>query len=131
MESTIAEKLQAMIQLGDANSRMKDFYDIWKLSQIFDFDGMLLFNAIKATFESRNVVIKENPAVFNADFASQKDKIVQWSAFIRKSELEDAPTSFEDVLSAVKKFIQPIVVYIVKAEKFHKVWIAPGPWRIN
>lgn len=129
MESAIAEKLQAMIQLGETNSRMKDFYDLWKLFQLFDFNGNVLSDAVSATFRNRNTALAENPAVFQPAFASQNEKIVQWSAFIRKAELEDAPTQYKDVVSKVKLFAQPLLLSMAKEQVFDEVWIAPGPWR--
>ena len=53
-EAVVAEKLEELVKLGIVNTRMKDFYDLWKLSRDFDFDGALLCNAIKATFKRRN-----------------------------------------------------------------------------
>ena len=56
-ETVVAEKLEAMVQLGMANSRMKDFYDVAVLAREFDFDGDLLARAIRATFERRGTVL--------------------------------------------------------------------------
>jgi len=63
MESTIAEKFEAMVKLGIVNSRMKDFYDIWVLSRQFDFDGHVLAMAIRKTFENRRTDIPSQPTV--------------------------------------------------------------------
>ena len=64
MESTIAEKYQAMVKLGILNSRMKDFYDIWLLSHTFDFDGEVLAEAVNRTFKNRKTDLNTEPAVF-------------------------------------------------------------------
>ena len=58
-ESSISEKLEAMIKLGMLNSRMKDFYDIWLLSRLFDFEGPKLVQAIQQTFEQRGTVLPQ------------------------------------------------------------------------
>jgi hypothetical protein len=61
----VAEKFQAMVAMGIANSRMKDFYDVWTLAQQFEFDGTLLSSAIRATFERRQTPIPNSPPPFN------------------------------------------------------------------
>ncbi|MBW1863601.1 MAG: nucleotidyl transferase AbiEii/AbiGii toxin family protein [Deltaproteobacteria bacterium] len=128
-ESTIAEKFQTMFKLGVLNSRMKDFYDIWFLSRMFDFRGETLAEAIEKTFENRNTPITVNPTVFNFSFTKDEDKKIQWLGFIKKAKLIDAPGSFEDVAAAVKVFLEPIVAATVERQRFHSIWTAPGPWR--
>jgi len=128
-ESTIAEKLQAMVKLGVLNSRMKDFYDIWFLSRAFDFRGDTLAEAIEKTFENRKTTITLNPTVFDLSFRKDAGKKVQWVGFIRKAKLADAPESFEDVVAALKAFLDPILTSIVERQRFRGLWTAPGPWR--
>ncbi|MDF1592693.1 MAG: nucleotidyl transferase AbiEii/AbiGii toxin family protein [Desulfobacterales bacterium] len=128
-ESTIAEKFQAMVKLGVLNSRMKDFYDIWFLSRTFDFRGDTLAEAIEKTFENRKTIITINPTVFDLSFRKDAGKKVQWLGFIRKAKLADAPESFEDVVAAIKAFLDPILTSIVERQRFHGLWTAPGPWR--
>ena len=94
MESTIAEKFQAMVKLGTLNSRMKDFYDIYILSRTFDFRGDILAEAIEKTFENRNTPLPIKPTVFDPSFITAGDKKVQWLGFIRKAKLSDAPEAF-------------------------------------
>ena len=67
-ESSIAEKLEAMVKLGVLNSRMKDFYDIWLLSRQFDFDGANLAEAIRLTFERRDTSVPMALDVFTDPF---------------------------------------------------------------
>ena len=64
LESVIAEKFQASIYLAEANSRMKDFYDIYELCSAFDFEGALLSEAITQTFERRKTETQEVPTIF-------------------------------------------------------------------
>ena len=129
MESTIAEKFQAMVKLGVLNSRMKDFYDIWMLSRMFDFKGETLAEAVEKTFENRKTQIDTNPTVFNTSFAKDDDKTVQWMGFIRKAKLTDAPETFEEVVAAIKRFLEPIAASLAADRPFHRTWNAPGPWR--
>jgi hypothetical protein len=60
-ETVVAEKFQAMAALGEANSRMKDFYDVWVLSKTYDFNHERLAQAIAATFARRQTTIPEAP----------------------------------------------------------------------
>jgi hypothetical protein len=83
MESTIAEKFQAMVKLGVLNSRMKDFYDIWVLSRTFDFKGEILDEAIEKTFDKRNTPVNLDAALFNRSFGRDRDKNVQLSNLLK------------------------------------------------
>jgi hypothetical protein len=129
MESTIAEKFQAMVKLGVLNSRMKDFYDIWMLSRTFDFKGEMLAEAVEKTFENRNTPITRALTVFDPSFVREEGKKVQWQAFIRKAKLADVPDAFEDIVAAVKLFLEPLVAFLAERRTFRNIWNAPGPWR--
>lgn len=83
METVIAEKFQAMVDLGRANSRMKDFYDIWFLAKTFVFDGDRLAIAIAATFKRRGTKIPDAiPDALSDAFAQDELKRKQWAAFV-------------------------------------------------
>jgi len=129
MESTVAEKFQAMVKLGLLNSRMKDFYDIWFLSRMFDFKGQMLAEAIEKTFEKRKTPITSEPIIFNPSFMKDENKQIQWLGFINKAKLDDAPASFESVAADIRFFLQPVVVSIIDQRTFRLSWAAPGPWR--
>jgi predicted nucleotidyltransferase component of viral defense system len=129
MESTIAEKFQAMVKLGVVNSRMKDFYDIWFLSRTFDFKGEILGEAIEKTFEKRNTPVNLETALFDPSFGMDKDKDVQWRGFIRKAKLIGAPETFREIVAAVKRFLEPLATSITERKTFNNIWTAPGPWR--
>ena len=129
MESTIAEKFQAMVKLGVLNSRIKDFYDIWVLSRTFDFKGKILAEAVEKTFENRNTPVTLDAAPFDPSFGKDEDKNVQWKGFIRKTKLINAPESFEEVMTTVKLFLKPLAAAIIEQRSFNSNWIAPGPWR--
>ena len=129
MESTIAEKFQAMVKLGILNSRMKDFYDIWLLSIIFDFKGKIMAEAVEKTFEKRSTAVTLEAALFDPSFGKDESKDVQWRAFLRKSRLINAPQSFLEIVDAVKLYLEPIAVSIAEGRAFNSNWRAPGPWR--
>ena len=128
MESTIAEKFQAMVRLGVLNSRMKDFYDIWLLSRRFDFKGKTLSKAMEKTFKNRKTPISIAPKVFDSSFQDEADKQVQWRGFIKKAKLADAPEAFEDVVSAIRVFLEPLLISLADGRIFRGIWRAPGPW---
>ncbi len=97
-ESVVAEKFEAMVKLGMANSRMKDFYDIWVLAQRFEFESAALAAAIQATFETRRTPLPSSlPLAFSAEFHQSPNKQTQWKAFLRKRDL-NAHSSLGDHL---------------------------------
>ncbi len=128
-ESIISEKFQAMVKLGMLNSRMKDFYDIWLLSQQFDFMGHMLSTAFRKTFENRKTKFISNPMVFQGSFSSDKGKQNQWRAFIQRTKLTNAPKKFSEVITGLKIFISPLISALASNIVFQKNWKPPGPWR--
>jgi predicted nucleotidyltransferase component of viral defense system len=105
-ETVIAEKFQAMVALGRANSRMKDFYDIWILSRSFTFDDERLAQAIAATFARRKTAIPtEPPDAFTPAFAADEQKQRQWRAFVE--ELSVDPGELGDVVGELSVFLMP------------------------
>ncbi|MFM9939202.1 MAG: nucleotidyl transferase AbiEii/AbiGii toxin family protein [Hyphomicrobiaceae bacterium] len=105
-ETVIAEKFQAMVVLGRANSRMKDFYDIWILSRSFAFDSDRLARAIHATFARRNTVIPQDPPdALTPAFAADPQKQIQWRAFVANLNVDPGPLA--DVIEALATFLMP------------------------
>ena len=83
-ETVIAEKFQAMVMLGRANSRMKDFYDIWVLSRSQQIADDRLARAIRATFDRRSTPVPTSPPdCLTQEFATDAAKVQQWSSFVR------------------------------------------------
>jgi hypothetical protein len=105
-ESVIAEKFHAMVLLGRANSRMKDFHDIWVLSRSHDFAGDALAKAITATFARRKTEIPaESPDAVTPAFASDPAKQQQWAAFLQGIEAEPVPLA--DIVTDLAAFLMP------------------------
>lgn len=103
-ETVIAEKFQAMVALGRANSRMKDFYDVWILSRSFRFDDDRLARAIAATFARRETDIPtELPDALSPLFAADEQKQRQWRVFIEDVALD--PGALADVLNELAAFL--------------------------
>jgi len=122
----IAEKFQAMVMLGVANSRMKDFYDIKTIACAMMLDGQLLFDAIKATFERRKTDIEieiEPLYVFSETFKQDKDKQMQWAAFLNKNGLEKG-TSFSDVVNEIQHFLEPVYQAIAEKQDHRQQWLS-------
>ncbi len=128
-ETVVAEKFQAMVMLGMANSRMKDFFDLWLLSVSFEFDGEVLAQAIQATFERRRTPLPGTiPTALSADFYDDDSKQKQWKAFISKGRLA-TPPPLPDLIAGMRAFLLPPVEAIRTGQGFPKRWLPPGPWR--
>lgn len=128
-ETVVAEKLEAMVQLGQANTRMKDFFDLHVLSRDFEFDGDVLVEAIRATFERRSTPIPgSTPVALTPEFSEDPAKTMQWNAFVRKS---GAPRigEFSDVMKFVATFVEEPLHRASQSEGFDRHWSPPGPWR--
>lgn len=128
-ETMIAEKFEAMVKLGEFNSRMKDFFDIWLLSRQFDFSSVQLAKACRKTLSRRGTDLDELPYILKEKFAGANEKQKQWSAFIRKSRIDYAPEKFYAVTTQIRDFMEPIVSSIVASDTSNAIWTAPGPWR--
>ncbi len=128
-ESTVAEKFEAAVKLGAANSRMKDFFDLWLMPRMFDFQGQELAKAIQQTFSIRQTELEADPDSLTPRFANDENRQRQWSAFRRKSNLEIAPEGFADVVREIASFLQPVIVALTAKRVFQGSWRPPGPWR--
>ena len=105
-ETVVAEKFQAMVDLGMANSRMKDYYDLWIISQAFEIDRLRLATAISATFARRGTAIPDAvPDGLSPTFAEDAVKRQQWESF--KQDLNVDPGPLDGVVSALEAFLMP------------------------
>lgn len=109
-ESVVAEKFEAMVSLGLANSRMKDFHDVRILSCDFAFDGASLAEAIRKTFERRETALPTDaPLVFTTEFFDNGDKKRQWKAFCNKNRNFVPPIALEQVCREISSFLVPLL----------------------
>lgn len=127
LETTIAEKIDAILSLMEFSSRMKDYYDIYYLANKFDFDGKVLTEALKKTFENRGHTFTveqfEQVMCFADDSAMQK----KWKAFCRK--IDTQTDDFNTVLKIIEAFLTKPFTVAVKGEKFTEKWSAAnGEW---
>jgi predicted nucleotidyltransferase component of viral defense system len=125
-ENAIAEKFEAMVKLGNLNSRMKDFFDLWLLSRYFSFDQATLAKALTLTFAQRETEM-DTSVVFSPEFASLKQ--VQWEAFRKRLKLSYAPILFSDVIKSLSLFVMPCVSLEVAEVGKEMVWKPLGPWK--
>src|SRR5580704_3279432 len=106
-ETVIAEKFQAMVVLGRANSRMKDFYDVWVLKRAFTFNGDTLARAIAATFARREMEIPTGRAdALSRSFAEDPLKQRQWEAFLGEVAVKPSG-SLLDIVDELSEFLMP------------------------
>jgi len=126
-ESFIAEKFQAIIKLGQLNSRMKDFYDIWLLSRQYDFSGEELCHAVTETFIKRKTPFPEKIKVFDPEFIVARDR--QWKAFINRFGNINMPEDFSEAIGQISAFLTPVNESLRKDQNSLFEWRAPGPWQ--
>lgn len=128
--TVIAEKFHAMVVLGIANSRMKDFYDIHELAARFDFDGALLVQAVKATFKRRRTPVpSEPPLALTETFGLDAAKGIQWKAFGRKSGFSGKMPEFQEVLAVLRQFLLPVMLAAASDGPAPGQWKAGGLWK--
>lgn len=127
-ESVIAEKFEAMMKLGLVNTRMKDFFDVWILSQQLSFMGESLQSAIKMTFEKRQTPLNALPDSINEVFYADLIHQTRWKQFLRNIENEGKNIEFPKVINDIKEFLQPIVIASINKQIFNKTWSHEKKW---
>jgi len=124
VETTIAEKLDAILSLMEYSSRMKDYYDILFLSRKFDFEGSVLKEAIAQTFFNRNRMFGTEQ--FNLLMALSDDSAMQkkWAAFLKKIKTDEV--NFSRTVSAIGLFLRDIIISIDDGVDFTRTWSCSG-----
>jgi hypothetical protein len=127
-ETVVAEKVDAIVQLGMANSRMKDYYDLWFMSRRFEFAGSVLASAIRATFTRRETVIPTRaPIGLTAEYGMDASHARQWAAFNKRIGT-DAPSALETVVETVAAFVLPPVHAASASQAFDRTWMPQSGW---
>jgi predicted nucleotidyltransferase component of viral defense system len=106
-ETLIAEKFQAMIELSLVNSRMKDFYDVYKVLTSGNFNLNSLEESIKATFFNRKTYYTENHSLFSSEFVTNPNRLQMWRAFLNKIG-QNEKLSFSKVMDTITINLKPI-----------------------
>lgn len=122
LETTIAEKIDAILSLMEFSSRMKDYYDIYYLANKFDFDGATLTEALRKTFENRGHIFTveqfEQVMTFDSDETMQR----KWKAFCRK--IDTKTDDYSSVLKTINVFLTKPFTAVVRVEEFTPKWSA-------
>lgn len=127
VETVVAEKFEALVSLGIANTRLKDFYDLWMIANTFEFDSRVLSEAIARTFARRNTVMPVGilPGLSH-EFALAR--AAQWRAFLTREQMADVPISISTVTVDLARFLLPLVDGSMSEAQ---IWRFGGPWRLR
>lgn len=129
LESILSEKFHAMVMLADINSRWRDYYDLWIISENFNLPGKTIANAIQSTFLQRNTPIPALiPIALTDDFGKTRQD--NWHTFLKKEKLSgNEIESFVLVLDRLRSFLLPLIEAINSQKEFSKEWIAGTGWK--
>jgi len=128
-EAVVAEKFEAMIVLGDRNSRIKDFFDLHYLASRFEFDRVTLREAVGRTLERRSTPIPAgDPLGLTAACWENPSRPAQVRAFARRAGLEAPDKPAEEFTRVLHAFLAPLLEDLRTEEKRRGVWRAGGPW---
>jgi len=132
-ETFVAEKFQAMVLFGIANTRIKDFYDLWVLATSFNFTGSVLSLAISATFERRQTLVPiETPVALTAEFSGDRPKQTAWRNFMQRISRDGvAQIELSEVCSLLEGFLMPPSQAAASGKTFEAEWTVPGPWLVK
>lgn len=126
VETVVAEKFQALVTLGMANSRLKDFYDLWLIAQTFELRQPTLVDAVRRTFERRRTaLVADTPVGLTDEFAATWN--AQWRAFLGRERMAAAPDTFAAVIADLRAFLMPLV----RASEDGPIWPPGGPWSLG
>jgi predicted nucleotidyltransferase component of viral defense system len=129
--TAVAEKFQAMIEIGLTNSRMKDYHDMWMLSRTLEFDGQDLADAMRATFERRDTELPtEIPAELTREYTGQPETSRMWDTYRRgfSAATGDLPEHLQEVADAIAMFVMPAAVAATTGAAFGKTWTPTPGW---
>lgn len=127
LESTIAEKFDAILQRFELTGRMKDFYDIYYLSRTFDFDGLKLQTAIWETLQNRGTAYEKDSFDRVLALADDADMQTKWRYFLKT--LGNLEIGFTEVVAGIEQFLQPVWEAIISEKEYICIWTAQsGKW---
>jgi hypothetical protein len=128
-ETVVAEKFEAMVQLGMANSRMKDYFDLWFMSRHFEYEGSTLAAAVRATFKRRGTLIPgRTPIALSMEYADDPSHVQQWAAFTSRLVAEARPT-LGVVIDEVSEFVLPPAIAAATEQSFNQHWNPKNRWQ--
>ena len=129
-ETVVAEKFQALVLLGMANSRMKDFYDLWVLCRSFPFNGTSITAALRATFRRRKTALPADvPVALTDAFALDAQKQTQWKSFVNRADLSAKAATLQDIMADIREFLLPPTQAVIAKNKFTATWEPAEGWQ--
>lgn len=130
-ETVVSEKLEAMVKLGIANSRMKDFHDLHSLSTTFEFDGKTLAEAVRATFTRRGTELPRDgvPLAFTPEFYEDENKVKQWNAFCNKNKPYVQQVEFRNIIARLTSFLVPVIKSVLQERTLVSTWTPAHAWQ--
>ena len=121
----VAEKFEALVTLGVANSRLKDFYDLWVISRTFELRRATLLEAVQRTFERRGTALpSDTPVGLTDEYAEAW--AAQWRAFLGRDRMAAAPDALAVTVADLRAFLMPLVVGLNE----ERIWRPSGPWSL-
>lgn len=120
LESTIAEKFDAILQRFELTGRMKDFYDIYYLSRTFDFDGLKLQTAIQETLQNRGTAYEKDSFDRILALADDEDMQTKWRYFLKT--LGNPEIEFREVIAVLAAFLSPMLEAVLQETEFLQYW---------
>ena len=120
LESTIAEKFDAILQRFELTGRMKDFYDIYYLSRTFDFDGLKLQTAIQETLQNRGTAYEKDSFDRILALADDEDMQTKWRYFLKT--LVNPEIEFREVIAVLAAFLSPVLEAVLQETEFLQYW---------
>ncbi len=128
-ETLVAEKLHAMVKRQLENTRMKDFFDIWFLSEQFIFLGQVLARAVEETFKRRKTDIPSDIISLLDAFQEIREKKQQWDAFSRKNQFKVSQVPLHMVMQRIGEFLNPVLIHLHQGNSFITKWTANELWQ--
>ncbi len=127
--AVVAEKLHAMTVLGERNSRYKDFYDLYVLTENIEFDARTLASSIRATFDRRRTTIDPTiPIALTSAFYADAHRSRQWRTYIERNSLPSVPSDFDQVGERLRRFLLPVWDGMGTRDALEGVWPPKGGW---
>ncbi len=128
-ETVVAEKFEAMVALGLTNSRMKDFHDVAVLASHFDFDGVMLADALAATFKRRSTPLpKDPPPAFTEAFTKRPETVALWKGFVDRESIRREYSDLDAIVRLLRSFLLQPVSAALEGVEFPWRWTAGRPW---
>jgi len=125
--TAVAEKFETTVKLGEQNTRMNDFYDLWAMARKFEFDGDTLSSAIRNTFDRRKTALPAvAPVARSQKFVTDAAKQRQWSSFLSNSGL--AAPMLPEIARLIETFLSSPTLAAARRQGFAAKWAPPGPW---